>query len=595
MRYPNETVLLHNPSTREWLFFKEPLRILEAHHLDQVQPLLWQLHHEIEKTGCFAAGFLAYEAAPAFDPAFKVIPGTGLPLAWFGLFPLPEIVRGPQPTVPQLANGIAWEPSISLARYREAIERVKAYIRAGDTYQVNYTFRLSASQEPTAAAVIFSEMVAAQGAHYAAFIETEEFCICSASPELFFRLNGEELVCKPMKGTAARGLSSGQDREQAVKALQSPKNRAENIMIVDMVRNDMGRIAEPGSVRVADLFQAEKYPTLWQLTSSVACKTSQPIPEIFRALFPAASVTGAPKVRTMEIIAELEQQPRNIYTGAIGFIAPGRQAQFNVAIRTLLLDKRTGRAEYGTGSGIIWDSQPDQEFEECQTKAKILLKPPPKFQLLETIAWQPKEGFVLLEAHLLRLKQSAEYFGFVDSIEQLRAQLAELPSSLPPLPHRVRLTIARDGKINLDAKEMAPTPQLYRLALAAGPVNSQDVFLYHKTTGREVYERMRASCPNADDVLLWNERRELTESTIANLVVELDGQLVTPPLECGLLPGVYRASMLTQSSVREAIVRIEDLPRCTKIYLVNSVRGMWKPQLVSLPPEAGHTTATWSR
>lgn len=579
MEFQNGSVLLHNPSTWEWLLFKEPLRILAAHRIDQVQPLLWQLNQEIEKSGRFAAGFLTYEAAPAFDPAFKVVSGGRLPLAWFGLFPAPEIVERPEVILAEPENGIVWEPSIAVDQYRKAIERVKSYIRAGETYQVNYTFRLNAPLERPEVEALFSEMVAAQGPHYAAFIETAEFCICSASPELFFRLNDEELICKPMKGTAARGLWRAQDNEQVVHALLSPKNRAENIMIVDMVRNDMGRIAETGSVQLVELFKTEQYPTLWQLTSSVACKTRQSIPEIFRALFPPASVTGAPKVRTMEIIADLEALPRNIYTGAIGFIAPGRQAQFNVAIRTLLLDKRTGRAEYGTGSGIVWDSQPEQEFEECLTKSRILSRPPATFQLLETIAWQPQGGFVLLEAHLNRMTEAADYFGFAFSARGLRQKLCSLTSSFPLTAQRVRVLAGANGSISIETNPLNKLPSPYVVAVAREPIHSQDRFLYHKTTHRNVYDRARANQPGFHDVLLWNEKRELTESTVANLVLEIGGNLVTPKIDSGLLPGLFRAQLLQRKEVREERLLLEDLERSGRIYLCNSVRGLWEVKL----------------
>ncbi|HEY5910227.1 MAG TPA: aminodeoxychorismate synthase component I [Verrucomicrobiae bacterium] len=579
------SALLHDPATQRWLRFRRLLEIFEARSIPEVMPLLARVQEEVERRPCFAVGFVSYEAAPAFDPAFKVVADRHFPLAWFGLFEKPEVVSGPE-TMPKAAVW-DWRFPVGLKEYGAAVQRIKSYIRTGETYQVNYTLRLTASglSKP---AELFAAMVQAQGPHYGALIETSRYHICSASPELFFRLEGEDLVCRPMKGTAPRGLWPAQDREKGTQTLCSEKNRAENIMIVDMVRNDMGQIADVGSVGVKHLFTAEKYPTLWQMTSTVTCRTKQSVSEIFRALFPAASITGAPKVRTMQIIAELETQPRRIYTGAIGFIAPGREAQFSVAIRTVLADRGTHKGEYGVGGGIVWDSIAEQEFEECRTKAKVLAAPIPEFDLLETLLWTPAGGFALREEHLGRLADSAAYFSFLLSLDEVRERLDVLASSLPRLPQRVRLLLSAAGEVTLEPQPLALLPQPYRVTLARTPVNSHDVSLYHKTTQREVYDRAFAGRGTSADVLLWNERRELTESTLANLVVEIEGRLLTPPLECGLLPGVYRKTLLDQRRVREGIVRVEDLARCGRIYLVNSVRGMrevsWDHAPVGRPP-----------
>ncbi len=567
------SALLHDPATKRWLRFSRPREILEARSVAEVMPLLARLEEVVERRGCFAVGFVAYEAAPAFDPAFRVVMDEGFPLAWFGLFETPKTVSGPRAV--SETSACDWVLPVGLGEYRGAINRIRDYIQSGETYQVNYTLRLRASALDNPEE-LFAAMVAAQGAHYSAFIETGRFCICSASPELFFRLAGEELVCRPMKGTAPRGLWPEQDTERAAQTLRSEKNRAENIMIVDMVRNDMGRIAEMGTVRVSNPFAAEKYPTLWQMTSTVTCGTRQSVSEIFRALFPAASITGAPKVRTMQIIAEMEQRPRRVYTGAMGFVAPGRQAQFNVGIRTVLVDLRTREGEYGVGGGIVWDSIAEQEFEECRTKAKVLAAPMPAFDLLETLLWTPARGFALVEEHLRRLAASADYFAFSLSLDKVREQLDFVASSLLDLPHRVRVVVNARGEVTVEPEILKPFPNPYHVTLAKTPVNSQDCFLYHKTTYREVYDQALAGRGSSDDVLLWNERHELTESTIANVVVEIGDRLVTPPLKCGLLAGVYRQTLLDQERVREEVVRVDDLASCAKIYLVNSVRGMWE-------------------
>jgi para-aminobenzoate synthetase/4-amino-4-deoxychorismate lyase len=367
---------------------------------------------------------------------------------------------------------------------------------------------------------------------------------------------------------------------------QSEKNRAENIMIVDMVRNDLGRVAQAGSVSVPQLFALEQYPTLWQMTSTVRCSTKASVPEIFRALFPAASITGAPKVRTMQIIHQLETSPRRIYTGAIGFIAPRRQAQFNVAIRTVLVDKLRQRAEYGVGGGIVWDSTPAAELAECATKAKVLTANTPGFALLETMLWSPGQGYFLLDGHLCRLSESAEYFSRRIDLDEIKHRLAELSRclSLERAPrHRVRLQVNSRGEIFLESHPQNPLPSPYRLTLAEQPLNSADVFLYHKTTHRQLYENPKP--PDCEDVLFWNERRELTESTIANLVIEKQGHWLTPPLSCGLLPGVYRSFLLQEKKVKEETIRLQDLtPEC-QIYLVNSLRGMW-PARLNRPTES---------
>lgn len=589
------SVLLHDASRGQWLLFRDPALVLCARSTSEVAEVLREAQRLVDTRGLHAAGWVAYEAALAFDAAFRVVApprstasSSDFPLAWFGLYEAPEFVAGPQARLADRGEAaLVWTPSVSRERYEAAIRAVLAYIAAGDTYQVNYTFRLrtllaGAPQD------LMARMIAAQGAHYGAFVDTPDWAICSASPELFYRQSGRHLVSLPMKGTIGRGPEPALDREQAARLRRSEKDRAENVMIVDMVRNDLGRIATTGSVRVTRLFDTERYPTLWQMTSTVRCDTTARTPEIFAALFPAASITGAPKVRTMEIIAELEEAPRRIYTGAIGFLAPGRRAQFNVAIRTVLVDKRTGQAEYGVGGGIVWDSTPEGEFEECAIKARVLAAgSAPSFDLLETILWRPGRGYTLLAPHLARLRRSAQYFDRAVDMAAVRRALEELASRcarqfartrsrLPPAAYRVRLLVAPNGLPRVEARGLTPLPDPYRLRLAATAVRQADPFLYHKTTNRAVYEEALATRPGCSDVLLWNERGEITESCIANVLVELDGEMLTPSVSSGLLAGVRRARLLAKGRAREAVVRVADLPRCTRILLVNSVRGVWE-------------------
>jgi para-aminobenzoate synthetase/4-amino-4-deoxychorismate lyase len=377
-----------------------------------------------------------------------------------------------------------------------------------------------------------------------------------------------------MKGTAARGLWSAQDQQRAAALRASEKDRAENVMIVDMVRNDLGRVAEMGSVSVPKLFTVEQYPTVWQMTSTVVARTGASLAQLFGATFPPASITGAPKCRTMEIIAELETSPRRVYTGAVGFVAPDGRTQFNVAIRTVLIDRVRGEAEYGVGGGIVWDSDCDREAEECRTKSRILGFSRPPFELLESLLWRPGRGYYLLRRHLWRLRESARYFGFPVDLGQAREELDRLAAGLPAGRHKVRLLLSRQGTIRVEAAPVAANPaDPVAVALAREPVDPDDVFLYHKTTCRRVYEQAAKAHPGVADVILHNCRGEVTESTVANVVAEIDGRLCTPPVHCGLLPGTCREELLARGTIVERVITIEELLGSPAVYLVNSVRG----------------------
>jgi para-aminobenzoate synthetase/4-amino-4-deoxychorismate lyase len=297
------------------------------------------------------------------------------------------------------------------------------------------------------------------------------------------------------------------------------------------------------------------------------------------ALFPCASITGAPKIRTSQIIADLETTPRGLYTGSIGFIAPERSAQFNVAIRTAIVDRDMGRAEYGSGGGIVWDSDSEDEYKEALLKAQILSEKRPDFSLLETILWTPEEGYFLLDYHLQRLTDSADYFDYRLNPEQIKTQLHERVSGFHQVSQRVRLLLSKNGSVEIQAAPFEMSDAPVRVGLAQEPVNSADIFLYHKTTQRSAYEAARRTVPDCEDALLWNERRELTESCVANVVLEMDGKLLTPPVDSGLLAGTFRARLLEQGTIREQTLQIDDLNRCSKIYLINSVRKWREAQL----------------
>jgi len=413
-----------------------------------------------------------------------------------------------------------------------------------------------------------------QKTRYAAYIDAGSFALCSASPELFFNLDGHDLTLRPMKGTAARGITLSEDKSQAEWLYHSIKNRAENVMIVDMIRNDAGRIAETGSVHVPGLFTIEKYPTVWQMTSEVAARTGVSLCDIMAALFPCASITGAPKPSTMKIIAELETTPRHAYTGCIGFIAPGRRAQFSIGIRTVIIDRETDQAEYGVGGGIVWDSDIRDEYEECRVKASLLSEKRPDFSLLETLLWAPDSGYFLSDYHIRRLKDSAEYFDFPVSEESVREKLGEVSNSFSrDTFYKVRLLVSRDGSIDCESVPVELTQsEPVRVQLSSEAINSDNPFLYHKTTFRQVYETAMKNCPACDDVILYNERGEVTETTIANIVVQCNGKRITPPVRCGLLGGTFRSWLLDQGEVEEGVVTIDMLRRSERIYLINSVR-----------------------
>jgi para-aminobenzoate synthetase/4-amino-4-deoxychorismate lyase len=569
----NETLLKENG---EWLHFSEPHRIITAEKLEDVLPALLEIEQLIKVNSWYAAGFLSYEAASTFEPALQTKPEIGFPYLWFGLYSEPRAIALPKPVGPK--DTLTWEPSVDPETYNAAIAQIKNHIGEGRTYQVNYTVRLQT--DFTGNAWDFFLQLAQNQNNHAAYLDTGRYIICSASPELFFQLDGDTITCRPMKGTVKRGRTTSEDSAQSEWLKHSAKNRAENVMIVDMVRNDLGRIAEIGSVCVPELFGTERYPTLWQMTSTVTAKTNATLTEIFSALFPCASITGAPKVSTMRIIKELEATPRRVYTGSIGHISPQRKAKFNVAIRTALIDRETRQAEYGVGGGIVWDSTSTDEYAEALLKARVLTEQPPQFSLLETMLWTPETGFYLLDQHLARMLDSSDYFDFPTSREKIQEYLDHLSSAFHS-PQRVRLLLDPTGEFQSQAAPYQPgaPDQPLNICIAKEPVHSGNVFLFHKTTQRDVYEFALSDFPGTDDVLLYNELGELTEFTSGNLVVELEGKLCTPPISCGVLPGTFRAHLLETGQVVERAILVEQLKDCTKVFRVNSVRRWQRVQV----------------
>jgi len=554
-----------------WFRFSHASREIVASAPADVPDALADLDRTVA-SGQWVAGYVAYEASAGFDSALCThVPKTA-PVMWFGVFERPEALAALPDATGTCSVG-SWEPATSESQYRRAVDTIRQYIHAGDTYQVNYSIRLRAAfaGDPYA---LFVGLCRAQNAAQCAFLDLGDRAICSASPELFFSLDGNRVISRPMKGTAARGRTQEEDLAQIERLRRSEKNRAENIMIVDMIRNDLGRVAEAGSVRVVSRFDVERYPTVLQMTSTVEAASNAGIGAILSALFPCASITGAPKVRTMQIIRELEPEPRGIYTGAIGFVSPRRQARFSVAIRTVCVDRTAATAEYGVGGGIVWDSEEVGEYAECLQKARVLTTEIPDFRLLETLRCSPDEGYFLLERHLARLSASAAYFGFPDTREALRGVLGARAGGFAE-PQRVRVLVACDGAIEVEtsALDLSAPRHPWRLAVPPKRVNAENVFLFHKTTHRRIYEQALAACPGYDDVVLVNTRGEVTETTVGNIAARIEGEWVTPPLTCGLLGGTYRAELLEQGVLSERVLSLDDLARADEIHVLNSVRG----------------------
>ena len=566
------------PSGRSFEF-RGLRRVITAESLGEVIPALKEVEGEVARGG-HAAGFLAYEAAPALDPALRTRARNGsVPLLWFGVF----AERAPAPGIslptgrPSFSLG-EWESSVDEERYAAHVATIRELIAAGDTYQVNYTFRLRAPLEGSELA-LYERLCLSQRGGYCALLRLPGLTLASASPELFFRWHGRELELRPMKGTRPRGRWAEEDRANAAELIGSEKERAENLMIVDLLRNDAGRIAEYGSVRVEPLFEVESYPTVHQLTSTVRARTREGVSltDVLRALFPCGSVTGAPKIRTMEIIAELEDAPRGVYTGAIGFLSPG-EAVFNVPIRTLAIDPAAGTVSMGVGSGVTYDSGAAAEYRECLQKAAFTHHPVHDFDLLETMLALPGAGIFLLEEHLSRLAASARYFDIPLELSEVRSRLrAATGGAAEPL--RVRLMVGPSRGIRVETHPLDEQPPTLRAAVAREPVDSRDPMLYHKTTWRETYDRRLAARSDVDEAILVNERGELTELVYGNLVVRRGGESWTPPVESGVLPGTLRAMLLRQGEIRERVLRPADLARADAVFRINSVRG-WTPVMV---------------
>jgi para-aminobenzoate synthetase/4-amino-4-deoxychorismate lyase len=557
-----------------WRLYEHPQGVIATGDPDALTNVLKRMEEHVQAGG-EAAGFLHYEAGYALEPQLRPLRSQrSATLAWFGLYRqavLFDDVYFPESSLESQIENLT--PAITRDQYREKLDKIRELIAAGETYQINFTypvrFRLASS-----AWQLFVDLCRRHPVPYAAFVNTGDQQIVSLSPELFFRIENGHITVKPMKGTAPRGLTLDEDDRRGQELSVSEKNRAENVMIVDLMRNDLSRICLTGTVRATRLFEVERFPSIWQMTSTIEGDLADgcPIDDMFRALFPSGSVTGAPKIRAMQHIARLEMSARGAYTGAIGYFAPG-QAHFSVPIRTAVIEQCEG--VMGVGSGITYDSSASEEWEECEWKAAFLTRAVPEFQLLETLLWDGE--YCLLDEHLDRMKASAAYFGFPFDELKVRTALQNLADRMGREMQRVRVTSSRDGAVRVEHGGLT-AERFGCVRISNVQVSSRDQFLYHKTTHRDVYDRglaaaIRAGC---DDELFFNERGELTEGAIHNIFVVKDGVWKTPPIQSGLLPGTYRGKVLRERpDAREEVLTLEDLVRAEQIYLCNSVRGLY--------------------
>jgi para-aminobenzoate synthetase/4-amino-4-deoxychorismate lyase len=579
------------PDGRRWTHrFDFPQQILRADRLDEVQGCL-RAARQAAEAGAWVLGFVAYEASPAFDPRLQVKPGQIGPLALFAVFSEAQQVSGG--ALPGPFEVGPWTSVTSRERFDRAVAGIREDIRNGRYYQTNFTRRLSATFEGDALG-LYRALHNAQPGNFSVFLDWGEGQLASVSPELFFHWQPavRTLMSRPMKGTAPRGRHPDDDARLAAELAADPKERAENVMIVDLLRNDLGRVAESGSVHVSDLFRVEALPSVWQMTSTVNARARPEIhlEEVFAALFPCGSVTGAPKGTAMQAIAAYEDGPRGVYCGALGVIAPGGEAIFNVPIRTVQIERARSRALCGIGSGVTWSSHADGEWAEWQSKRRFLWRATAGFSVLETLRLQDGE-FGLRPSHLARIADSARYFGFPWRLAQVEQLLQERARQHPEGAWRVRLLVDRHGTVRAEVHSWSgpigspglpdsPPETRLRVALADCAFVEDPDFVRHKTTWRPGYERFAPTAPEIFDTLLWNAAGELTEFTRGNLAVCIDRCWYTPLLSSGLLPGVRRQALVADGALRERVLTRADLDTAEQLVFFNALRGCLAVELV---------------
>ena len=588
-----ETIKTDTDNFKSFLFL-EPVNVLQTSRIDEVDTVLKEIERCVDK-GFYAAGYVAYEAGYAFEPKLKNLMqkrNPSCPLIWFGIFKNPSIydVRNEDSSKLRHSAGTG-ELSYKINdinfnmgedEYKNRIKQIKKYIHSGDTYQINFTWNIHFSFEGSMFA-FYDDLKRKQSVSYSAFIKSGDACILSFSPELFFRRKGDTIITRPMKGTMKRGHTLAGDEENIKVLKNSEKNRAENLMIVDLLRNDVGRLSEMGSVEVSKLFEIEKYETLFQMTSTVrgTLKPGTTYSWIFKNLFPCGSVTGAPKIRSMEIINELEKDSRGVYTGAVGYISPDKEAVFNVAIRTPVIKGNKGRM--GIGSGIIWDSKPEEEYKECKLKMKFVTEPAPEFNLIETIRHY-NNRYRLLKYHIQRLRESAQYFDFKFDADDFMLHLKKNAEKLDKeKKYKVRILVDKSGNFSIENVLLDLNNSKTGYAALSGiKMDSGNKFLYHKTTLRDIYDKMykKGREKGYIDLIFTNEKGEVTEGCISNIFIKRNGKFITPPVECGLLNGIMRQYIIKKAkNVIQDIITLDELKNAGNIYLCNSVRGITKIKL----------------
>ena len=572
--------LLPSPEEQRTIRIEKPDEIITSRDPSRILETLKQVETAVSGGG-IAVGFVSYEAGFGLLPNMPAPSSVSMPLVWFA------IAREHSTDLPSWISesGDAQVKDLrmdtSLEEYRESIHRVRSEIEQGNTYQVNYTLRYNGTLvgDPRA---LYKQLRLKQRVAYAAYLETDEWAILSLSPELFFRTQKNKITMRPMKGTAPRGRTLEEDQWFAKELATSEKERAENLMIVDLLRNDLGKICLPGTIQVTRPLAVERYDTVLQMTSEIdgILRDDVSLHELFHALFPSGSVTGAPKIRTMQIIHQLEKSPRQVYTGAIGFVSQ-KESAFSVAIRTAVV--RNGSLEMGIGSGILYEADPEREYQECILKGRFLTDPAIDFDLLETILWIPNLGYQRLPLHMDRLISSAEYFSVAINRETVMECLEQNEPSIQTSA-KVRLLVNRAGSMRLEA---SPVTDLSSSTIrwAESTVLSGNRFLFHKTTNREQYGRelKDAQAQGFVEALFRNERGEVTEGAISNIWILKDGIYYTPPVLCGLIAGTYRRHLLEDPNfpAEERVLHERDLLEADAIFISNAIRGLMRVSLVS--------------
>ena len=582
--------------------YENPREVFAARRAEDVAVVLAEADAARLKHGGNLAGYIAYEAGLALEPKLQPLAdarsGATGPLVWLGLFDdVREIAAQDMPRwlEERAANGGGGDasvgplvPQLSTGGYEAAFGELQEAIRAGDIYQANLTYPLAGSYRGDPLS-LYAALRDAAGAGYGGLVFDGSHWLLSLSPELFVSLKGGSAKVKPMKGTRPRLADEAADRAMAEELAASEKDKAENLMIVDLMRNDLSRVAEAGSVEVEGLFDVESYPTVHQMVSTVHARMQggKSAADLIRAIFPCGSITGAPKIRAMELIDTVERDARGPYCGAIGRIDPNGDAAFNVAIRTLRLtpiENNQGSAVLGVGSAIVADSDAMAERRECEVKAGFARASSPdhraaSFDLIETMLFEPESGIELLELHLERIKASAAELGFSFDRHAARNQIQALCFDLEERS-KLRMLASRRGELSFEAQRLGdPASDTMRCIALPHPVDPGDWRLQHKTSDRAFYEEALAVAhgENAREAVLVRDDGLITEGSFTNVFVERDGMLLTPPASLGLLPGVLRRSLLERDKAREEELTLDDL--AGGFLLGNSVRGLVKASL----------------